>query len=294
MIDSFNFDVAVGEDCGKRRTQEDFVFANFPESGNAGLAVLSDGMGGHRDSIIAAKFLVTGVAGELSAELDNFAEMEEDMPERLESLTRFANLQLGSYIQQRGIKRTIGATLLSVAISRNKLFWASVGDSLLYLVRDNEIMRLNADHSMSPQIDFMVEAGMISAENATDHPDRNILTSAIYGRNIKKIDCPRSHFELKGGDVVLLASDGLDSLGSDRTLGIIRDCNDSGSGEIVRQILRSIELADTADQDNTALVAVRVFDARREQSFKDPMKVEAPATPWSLGLKEDPAPCEGT
>lgn len=281
----FSFDVAVGEARGKRPTQEDFVFANFPETGSAGLAVLSDGMGGHRNSIVAAKFLVTGVAGELSADLDDFEAMEDDLPGRLEGLTHFANLQLGSYIRQRAIKHTIGATLLSVAISNAKLFWASVGDSPLYVIRDGQMNRLNADHSMSPQIDFMVEAGMISKDNAVNHPDRSILTSAIYGKPIKKIDCPGHPFELQEDDVILLASDGLASLEADRLIEVVSTSRKAGSNEIVRQILAAIGAADLDDQDNTALVVVQVLSGDRARTDPEHSAKSAPATPWSLELK---------
>ena len=281
MCSKFCFDVAVGEDRGRRPTQEDFVIANFPEDLNAGLAVLSDGMGGHDDSILASRFLVTGVAGELSVDLEGFHDLEDDLPNRLEALTQFANLQLGSFMRQRGIQKTMGATLLSIAVSGDKLFWASVGDSALYLVRDGAITRLNADHSMSPQIDFMVEAGMISKENATNHPDRNILTSAIYGKKIKKMDCPITPFALKEDDLVLLASDGLGSLSSDDILKVVAGHSEDRSSALVEGLLAAVLNAGVEDQDNTALVAIRV---RGEDHViaEDPPCASAPATPWSL------------
>ena len=287
MESKFRFDVAVGEDRGKRSTQEDFVFANFPEDGSAGLAVLSDGMGGHDDSIIASKFLVTGVAGELSADLENFQDLEAELPDRLEALTRFANLQLGSFMRQRGIRKTMGATLLSVAISGHKLFWASVGDSPLYLVRDGKITRLNADHSMSPQIDFMVEAGMISKESADNHPDRNILTSAIYGKNIKKIDCPRTPFELLENDLLLLASDGLDALAGDDITDLATDHAEASSSDMVRGLISAIAAADHSDQDNTAVVAIRIRDRDHPAEAKRVDEASL-ATPWSLEARGRP------
>ena len=282
MCNQFCFDTAVGEIKGKRRTQEDFVFANFPENANAGLAVLSDGMGGHHNSVIASKFLVTGVAGELSMELENFADIEDKIPEMLGDVTRFANVQLGSFIRQRRIKSTIGATLLSVAISRDKLFWASVGDSLLYVFRDGELRRLNADHSMSPQIDFMVEAGMISEEKAKDHPDRSILTSAIYGRSITRIDCPEDFFQLRPSDIVILASDGIDTLNRHALSELLTKNPSADSGALVGLIMSAIDAADHSDQDNTALAVIKVENRAEKQKSRQPKVTERPATPWSM------------
>ena len=284
MCNKFCFNVAVGEDLGKRPTQEDFVFANFPKTGQSGLAVLSDGMGGHHDSVMAAKFLVTGVAGELSMDLDAFPEMEAALPDRLEALTRFANLQLGSFIRQRGITQTMGATLLTVAISGDKLFWASVGDSLLYVIRQGEIHRLNADHSMAPQIDFMVDAGMISPEKAVNHPDRNILTSAIYGKSITKIDCPSKPFQLQSGDVVLLASDGIETLGTAELAAILDKDSTICSTTLAHEVLDAIEAAGHDDQDNTALVVIKVLPEAAIGKRLGPRSAVRPATPWSLEL----------
>jgi serine/threonine protein phosphatase PrpC len=58
----------------------------------------------------------------------------------------------------------MGGTVVATSLVDGGLQWVSVGDSLLYLLRDGMLKRLNDDHSMGPQIDLMARNGMIDAE----------------------------------------------------------------------------------------------------------------------------------
>lgn len=255
----FHFDIAARNDLGTRPNQEDCVAVRFSNEAQAGLAVLADGMGGHDDGGIASKFLVTGVAGELIRVLDKFSEWAPKIPERLEELTQFANIQLRHSLARRNLQKTMGATLVSTAVVSDQLYWASVGDSPLYLFRNRELKRLNADHSMAAQIDFMVEAGMISAEKAKEHPDRNVLTSAIRGKDIPKIDCPGSGLLLQPDDILVLASDGLNMLGSKGITEILTD-HAAESCEVIADALINAVRQNTAKQkDNTAFAIVKMM-----------------------------------
>src|SRR5215475_4572782 len=106
----------------------------------------------------------------------------------------------------------MGCTLLGVAVAKDAMRWISVGDSLLLLVRGGRVERLNQDHSMREILDGMVKAGRLSAEDAARDPQRNALRSAVSGDRIDLIDAPEAACALEPGDVVLLASDGIDTL----------------------------------------------------------------------------------
>lgn len=255
------FDVAAGSAIGARASQEDCYAVEFSDDANAGIAVLSDGMGGYTGGFAASKFLVTGVAGELQADLDSFNKSELQLSQKLNDITHLANSQLGEFIRTRGNGKKMGATLLSVAVSRNRLYWASVGDSALYLFRDGALKRLNANHSMSAEIDFMIETGMISEEKGRNHPDRSILTSAIHGKDITKIDNPTRPFILEMDDVILMASDGVCTLSKEQIEEIMVHSVFGESIDIAQEIFNAIADERNAEQDNTTLIVIRPVPA---------------------------------
>ena len=94
--------------------------------------------------------------------------------------------------------------------------WISVGDSPFYLVEAGRIERLNADHSMAPQIDALVARGMLSAEDAEHHPGRHTLREAVMGEPLTLVDRGRRRL---GPDArLLVCSDGVHSLKNEQIL----------------------------------------------------------------------------
>jgi PPM family protein phosphatase len=88
----------------------------------------------------------------------------------------------------------------------NNLFYAHVGDSRLYMVRDGSISLLTRDHSY---VNRLVEDGILSAEEAESHPQRHILTAAL-GSGVEVFpDSPPQPMTLEKGDVLVLCTDGL-------------------------------------------------------------------------------------
>jgi PPM family protein phosphatase len=92
------------------------------------------------------------------------------------------------------------------------LYYVHVGDTRLYLIRDGQITRVTRDHSY---VGRLVEAGMISAEEAEHHPQRNILTAALGTNPDLIMDAPGRPEPLRPHDVLLICSDGL--------WGLVRD-----------------------------------------------------------------------
>jgi serine/threonine protein phosphatase PrpC len=88
--------------------------------------------------------------------------------------------------------------------------WISVGDSPFFLISLGRIERLNADHSMVPQIEAMVKRGMLTAEEAEHHPARHTLREAVMGEKLSLID--RGSRRLERDARLLLCSDGIQTL----------------------------------------------------------------------------------
>jgi serine/threonine protein phosphatase PrpC len=110
-------------------------------------------------------------------------------------------------------QRTIGSTVVGLAIAdgQYRCFWA--GDSRAYRVRDGQIVQLTRDHSL---VQDLVNAGMLEPDEAVDHPNANIITRAVGVAEELKIDLVSG--DARPGDQFLLATDGLTRMVDDSEL----------------------------------------------------------------------------
>ncbi|PWJ12499.1 PP2C family protein-serine/threonine phosphatase [Jannaschia seohaensis] len=252
------YDVASAIAQGGRDYQEDAITTDFPFGMDSGVAVLADGMGGHAAGDVASKIVVTEVYSELKFQSANFADFERDIPAFMRKAAKGANSCVRDHVRANPGCQGMGATLVSVVLVENRMYWMSIGDSPLYLLRDGKLCQLNEDHSLAPQIDFMVEQGLISAEAAKNHPDRNCLTSVILGGKVARADCPMEPFELKLGDVVVVSSDGLQYLEEPKIRKILHKYRRRKAAEIAGYLLEALdELADP-DQDNISFSVIKL------------------------------------
>ncbi|OED50739.1 PP2C family protein-serine/threonine phosphatase [Leisingera sp. S232] len=252
------FDVAAAICQGARDYQEDAIITDFPAGTDIGMAVLADGMGGHAAGDVASKMVVTEAFSNLKFESVNFAEYEKQIPYHLTRAASEANSCVQDYVQDNPSVRGMGATLVSVVMIEDRLYWLSIGDSPLYLMRGGKLQQLNEDHSMAPQIDMMVKAGLLDEAAGRDHPDRNCLTSVILGDRVTRTDCPKAPFRLEVGDLVVVSSDGLQFLEDARIGKILHKYRRRKSAEIVERLLAALdELADP-DQDNISFAVIKL------------------------------------
>ena len=255
------YDVASGISQGARDYQEDAITADFPVGAEAGFVVLADGMGGHAAGDVASKIVLTEVYSELKFQYANVESFEARAPEILRSVADHANDTLRHHANTHPETDGMGATLVVPALVENRLWWISVGDSPLFLYRNGRLSQLNEDHSMAPQIDFMVKSGLMDPKVAANHPDRNCLISVLMGTRIPKIDCPTKPFELKAGDIVVCSSDGLQFLTNAQIEKVLARYRKARSTEIVERLLDELNRLDDPDQDNISFTVIKVNDA---------------------------------
>ncbi len=251
------YDAASAISIGGRSCQEDAIITDFPKGAGVGLAVLSDGMGGHAAGDVASKIVVTEVFSELKLRTGNRDGFERDMRRILCDAAQIANECVLSHAMTHPATCGMGATLLAVVLIGDRLHWISIGDSPLLLFRDGQLSRLNEDHSLAPQIDHLVRVGRISPERGRNHPDRNCLTSVLIGLEIPRIDCPGRPLQLGPGDVVLAATDGLECLDRHAMSSLLRDLSGASSAQIAAAFMERIESVADPDQDNVALAVIR-------------------------------------
>jgi PPM family protein phosphatase len=272
------YDVASGISQGARDYQEDAITSDFPVGAEAGFVVLADGMGGHAAGDVASKIVLTEVFSELKFHFADVTAFEARAPEILRSVANLANDTLREHTRSHPETDGMGATLVVPALVENRLWWISVGDSPLFLYRNGKLSQLNEDHSMAPQIDFMVRSGLMDPQVAANHPDRNCLISVLMGTRIPKIDCPVKPFELKQGDIVVCASDGLQFLTNAQIEKVLGKYRKSRSTEIAERLLDELNRLNDPDQDNISFTIIKVNDASvraREDGGRGPSSAVA-------------------
>ena len=187
----------------RRKVNEDSMLVRT----DRGLWAVADGMGGH-DAGDVASAMVTDALLRLPIVygLDDLVESAIDALKRV-------NHELIALAASDHESRTIGSTIVGLAIADGQFrcFWA--GDSRAYRIRGDQITQLTRDHSL---VQDLVNAGMLDPQDAHNHPNANVITRAVGVVEELKIDIASG--DARSGDQFLLASDGLTRLVDDHEL----------------------------------------------------------------------------
>ncbi|MDO6588393.1 SpoIIE family protein phosphatase [Salipiger sp. 1_MG-2023] len=251
-------EAALAQDIGSRARQEDAAIAHFASGAPGGIAVLSDGMGGHDDGDLAGRIIAAEMFAELYLSAARKDVLRFDCKAIFGSALGSANRKLQHHIDQGHLSGDTGGTLLSVIVTDGTLRWISVGDSPLWLLRGGRLTRLNEVHSLAPQIDLMVAAGEIDADTALAGGGRNCLTSAVTGGDIARIDCPEEGLPLCAGDLLLLASDGVETLDETTLRGLLQRRRHAPAQQIADALIGAVRRRAGPDQDNSSVVVIRM------------------------------------
>jgi serine/threonine protein phosphatase PrpC len=207
------------------------------------LLVVADGMGGHRGGATASRLAGETIKAQfLGAETTDIAAALRD------SLTR-ANARIYSEAQANPELRGMGTTTSALAVRGEHAWFAHVGDSRIYLVRDREIRQLTEDHSL---VATMVREGLLTPAEAEVHPRRNVLQRSMGVSDDVEIDV-RGPFQLREGDTFILCSDGLHGLVKEPELKeIAQGTIEAAADEFLRRAL------ERGAPDNVTVIVARV------------------------------------
>lgn len=246
------FEFAGSQINGARDYQEDaFLITHLTDANGqpSAFVIVADGMGGHNAGNLASNMATQAFNRHVSA---NYPAINPAAVLK-EAVTK-ANESIKETIAETPALRSMGCTMVAAILEQDRIIWASVGDSHLYLIRNNELEKINADHSYGGFLDRMEAAG--SPIDPEPTLSRNMLMSAITGDEINEIDVSEAPFNLVAGDRVLICSDGLDTLSFD---DIIQFSDWSKSPkDFVNALMQAVEKADMPRQDNTTAIAVNV------------------------------------
>ena len=123
----------------------------------------------------------------------------------------------------------------------------------MWLFRDRALLRLNENHSVGGTLDRQVQVGEISRAEAAGAQSRGDLLEAVTGYDIRLVDAPKEPLNLRGGDTVVLASDGVETCSEDELVGIVAAAWPSPS-HLVEAILEAVEGHERSSQDNATVI----------------------------------------
>ena len=203
-------EIEVGNrtDVGRKRAHNEDYFSYFKASGEI-LAIVADGMGGHASGEIASRMAV-----EIINEIYSKERADKDVLEALKSAFQVANFTiLQKSLEQEGLNG-MGTTATALVLEDDQALVGHMGDSRAYLFRDSTVSQLTKDHSL---VERMVDQGLLNREEATHHPQRNVIYKTLGVNMDGEVDL-LGPIPIRINDVFLLCSDGLTNLVTDQEL----------------------------------------------------------------------------
>jgi serine/threonine protein phosphatase PrpC len=186
-----------------------------------GLYIVADGMGGHAAGEVASEIAVQAVSEfvvRTRSDLEStwpfsFDETLSYEENRLKTSIRLANKRIREAVEQHSDWQGMGSTLVALLLGGEHACVGHVGDSRLYRWRPAGLQLLTRDHTW---VGEQLAGGALTAEEARNHPYRNVVTRALGTTRTVEVDLLRE--PLQGGDCFLLCSDGLTAVLEDRDI----------------------------------------------------------------------------
>ena len=236
----------------KRQLNEDSVISIRPEDQqvmeNKGiLFVVADGMGGHARGDVASKMAVNVIR-------DVYYQQESD---DLETSLRLALEQANTRLYNENMSMSpkpepdqmMATTCVAAVVQGDTLYVANAGDSRAYIVRNGQPQQISLDHSVVAR---QLREGLITKEQAKDHPDRNKIYRCLGVHEVEEVDTFSE--KVQAGDLLLLCTDGLSELvPEEEVIGIVQQYEPQES--VQRLIERANEMG---GKDNITAVVARV------------------------------------
>ena len=218
-----------------------------------GLFILADGLGGYNAGEVASTMTVSMLLTDLGTQLSR-ANGSPEMFDPTDAL-RSALVAMNSAIFRAALNSSayegMATTVVIAWFLGGRLWVAHAGDSRLYRLREGVLEQITRDHSFSQEL---VDAGMVSAEEARVLPAKNLVTKALGAT--PELEPEVHDYDVLPGDIVLMCSDGLTEMVSHLEIGgLITGCG----YDVVESARRLIDLANEAGgRDNTSVILVRV------------------------------------
>lgn len=222
-----------------------------------GLAILADGMGGHRGGEVASAITVSTISETLAKKLKTIPEssIDEATGYSLESTAvhdavMLANTNVFASSNENAHYRGMGTTVVVVLFYDNRFTVAHVGDSRLYRIRDGILEQVTRDHSLMQEL---IDRGFYTQEQARKSLNKNLVTRAIGIEENVVVDIQEDVAQTN--DIYLLCSDGLSDMIED---SLIHEIIKRNTGDLEKAVTELIKEANQhGGKDNISVILMR-------------------------------------
>jgi len=237
---------AYKTDIGRIRSVNEDCATVLSNMNGLTLALLADGMGGHKAGDVASQMTIDVMQRELRTVHDEMSVKQWEAAITM-AIDR-ANAEVYYKASQNPEFVGMGTTIVIGLMTNSRLAIAHIGDSRAYLIHKGQLTRITEDHSL---VNELLKSGQISKEEAVLHPRRNVITRALGTE--QKIEADISHTEWYPGDTLLLCTDGLSNLLAETLMVEILNMDSSLEGKADLLIERALE---AGGDDNVTVVLV--------------------------------------
>jgi serine/threonine protein phosphatase PrpC len=247
------------------------IRSNNQDSGYAGhtLFVVADGMGGHAGGDVAS-----AIATKRIMEADRAYVSPQDAEFALQAALIAANSQLAETVFEHAELTGMGTTVSALVVLDDQVAIAHIGDSRIYLFRDNELSQITTDHTF---VQRLVDSGRITEAEAMVHPRRSVLMR-VLGDVESSPEIDTSILATRAGDRWLICSDGLSGVVSNTGIANALRAPLDAQAAADRLIKESL---DGGAPDNVTIVIVDIGDGG--ERLGEPTVVGSAAAPLAFG-----------
>lgn len=191
-------------DTGKVRTHNEDSVTIVKNLSGEYLMVVADGMGGHKAGEVASSIVVNGLSDKFK-KLESIGEKQEAVNWIRENVSEL-NDAIFKYTDEFKESKGMGTTLVLSIVTKEYVLFGNVGDSSGFVMKKENLYKVTKDHTL---VNLLVETGELTAEEAENHPRKNVLMRALGANNPVDVDI----FDVDTScDGILLCSDGLTNM----------------------------------------------------------------------------------
>lgn len=242
---------------GQKTNQEDAIYIS-PQNDGLQLFMVCDGVGGAAKGEVASKTVIKSIQEYIKKNIQNYND-----DSFIQAAVSSAELSLNNYQSKNESAIGMGTTLALLHFNDTRAVAAHVGDSRVYHIRNKEIIWKSSDHSL---VNEMVMNGIITEDQAKDHPKNNVITRALQGNLEKNIRADIHVLEkIECGDYFFICSDGVLEAFNDQQL--VHGLSEDISLKLKLEAIASI--CHQSSRDNYSAIAIEIGKIDQNKVFKE-------------------------